>query len=67
MATTRRSEFLTPWDAAKYLRTEQDIQAYLAAAMEAAPDDQAFMTIVREDVAQARAALEKSQQHSPQK
>ena len=61
MATRRISEFLTPWDAAKYLRSEQDIAAYLAAALEAAPEDADFMTIVRDDIAQARAALERSQ------
>ena len=43
MATRRTSEFLTPWDAAKYLRSEQDIAAYLAAALEAAPEDADFM------------------------
>jgi len=62
MATTRRTEFLTPWDAAKYLRSEQDIAAYLAAALEAAPDDSTFMTLVREDIAHARAALDRAHQ-----
>jgi len=62
MAIARRSEFLTPWDATKYLRSEQDIAAYVAAALEAAPNDSTFMTIVRDDVAQARAAIENSQQ-----
>ena len=61
MATRRKSEFLTPWDAAKYLRSEQDIAAYLAAALEAASEDADFMTIVRDDIAQARAALERSE------
>jgi DNA-binding phage protein len=60
MATRRKTEFLTPWDAAKYLRSEQDIAAYLAAALEAAPEDADFLTIVRDDIAQARAALERS-------
>jgi len=63
MATARKTEFLTPWDAAKYLRSEQDIAAYLAAALEAAADDAAFMTLVREDVARARAALETQRDH----
>ena len=59
MATARKSEFLTPWDAAKYLRSEEDIAAYLKAALEAAADDAMFMTIVHEDVARARTALER--------
>ena len=61
MATRRKTEFLTPWNAARYLRSEQDIAAYLAAALEAAPEDADFMTIVRDDIAQARAALERPQ------
>jgi DNA-binding phage protein len=60
MATPKRTEFFTPWDAAKYLRSERDIAAYLATALEVAPNDAAFMAVVHEDIALARAALKRS-------
>ena len=60
MASPKKTEFFTPWDAAKYLRSERDIAAYLATALEVAPSDAAFMAIVHEDIARARAALKRS-------
>jgi len=60
MASPKKTEFFTPWDAAKYLRTERDIAAYLATSLEVAPNDAAFMAVVHEDIARARAALKHS-------
>ena len=60
MAAPKKTEFFTPWDAAKYLRSERDIAAYLATALEVAPNDAAFMAVVHEDIALARAALKRS-------
>ena len=57
MALPKNTEFFTPWDAARYLRSEKDIAAYLATALEVAPHDAAFIAVVHEDVARARAAL----------
>lgn len=44
----------TPWDSADYLRTEEDRAAYLAAALEEAPDDAAFITNALGTVARSR-------------
>ena len=59
MASPKNTEFFTPWDAAKYLRSEKDIAAYLATALEVAPNDAGFMAVVYEDIALARAALKR--------
>lgn len=42
------------WDAANYLKTEEDMAGYLEAAMEEAPDDPAYITSVLNDIARAR-------------
>jgi probable addiction module antidote protein len=44
----------TPWDSADYLRTEEDRASYLAAVLEEAPDDAAFITNALGTVARAR-------------
>jgi len=34
---------LKPWDSTEYLQTEEDIELYLAACLEEARDDEAFI------------------------
>lgn len=45
------------WDAANYLKSEDDMAAYLEAAMEEAPDDPAYITAVLSDIARARGMM----------
>lgn len=45
------------WDAANYLKSEDDMAAYLEAAMEEAPDDPAYITAVLNDIARARGIM----------
>jgi probable addiction module antidote protein len=45
------------WDAANYLKSEEDMAAYLEAAMEEAPDDAAYITAVLNDIARARGIM----------
>lgn len=45
------------WDVANYLKSEEDMAAYLEAAMEEAPDDPAFITAVLNDIARARGIM----------
>ena len=55
MATRRRAkETYTRWDPADNLKTEADIQAYLIACFEEAPDDAAYIAAALGDVARAR-------------
>jgi len=60
-AKTRAKEQLPPgyrrWDVANYLKSEEDMAAYLEAAMEEAPDDPAFITAVLNDIARARGIM----------
>ena len=44
----------TPWDSAEYLKTEEDIAAYIEACMEEGGDDQAFIAQALGVVARAR-------------
>lgn len=44
----------TPWDSADYLRTEEERASYLAAALEEAPGDAAFITNALGTVARSR-------------
>src|SRR3546814_18601692 len=44
----------TPYDSAEYLRTEEERAAYLAACMEEAPEDAAFITHALGVVARSR-------------
>ena len=46
------------WDAANYLKSEEDIAAYLDAAMEEAPDDFVFITTVLADIARTRGVMQ---------
>lgn len=55
MATKRRTkETFSRWDAADYLKSEDDIAAYLQACIEEAPDDPALIAAALGDVARAR-------------
>jgi probable addiction module antidote protein len=45
------------WDAANYLKSEEDMAGYLEAAMEEAPDDPAYITAVLNDIARARGIM----------
>src|SRR3546814_20479523 len=44
----------TPYDSAAYLRTEEERAAYLAACMDEAPEDAAFITHAQRVVARSR-------------
>lgn len=44
----------TPWDSAEYLKTEEDIAAYIEACMEEGGDDPAFIAQALGVVARAR-------------
>jgi probable addiction module antidote protein len=46
------------WGAANYLKSEEDIAAYLEAAMEEAPEDSVFITTVLADIARARGIMQ---------
>ncbi|MDR0702908.1 MAG: putative addiction module antidote protein [Azoarcus sp.] len=46
------------WDTAKHLRTEEDIAEYLAACLEEAPGDAAFIAAALDDIARARGMTE---------
>ncbi|HEY1888987.1 MAG TPA: hypothetical protein VGG63_01170 [Steroidobacteraceae bacterium] len=55
MATKRRTkETFSRWDAADYLKSEEDMAAYLQACIEEAPDDPAFIAAALGDVSRAR-------------
>lgn len=60
-AKTRAKEQLPAgyrrWDATNYLKSEEDMAAYLEAAMEEAPDDPAYITAVLNDIARARGMM----------
>lgn len=46
------------WDAADYLKSDEDIAAYLQACLEEAPDDPAFIAAMLGDVARARGMVQ---------
>lgn len=59
MATKRRTkEAFCRWDAADYLKSEEDMAAYLQACIEEAPDDPAFIAAALCDVARARGMVQ---------
>ena len=59
MATKRRTkETFSRWDAADYLKSEEDMAAYLQACIEEAPDDPAFIATALGDVARARGMVQ---------
>jgi probable addiction module antidote protein len=59
MATKRRGkETYTRWDPVDNLKSEADVQAYLIASFEEAPEDAAYIAAALGDVARARGMTE---------
>lgn len=56
-ATTKLPPGYRRWDAANYLKSEEDMAGYLEAALEEAPDDPAYITAVLNDIARARGIM----------
>jgi probable addiction module antidote protein len=56
MATKRRrkKETFSRWDAADYLKSDDDMAAYLQACLEEGPDDPALIAAALGDIARAR-------------
>lgn len=52
----KRTTF-TRWDAVDFLKSEEAVAAYLAAAMEEAGDDAAYIAAVLGDIAKARGIM----------
>lgn len=50
----RKKETFSRWDPADYLRSEQDMAAYLQACLEEAPEDPALVAAALGDIARAR-------------
>ena len=59
MATRKRAkETIAPYDTADYLKSEEDMVAYLEACMEEAPDDAAFIAYALGTIARARGMMQ---------
>src|SRR5215813_3125528 len=59
MATKRRKkEAFSRWDAADYLKSEQDMAAYLEACLEESPEDPALVAAALGDIARARGMVQ---------
>lgn len=58
MARARKRETFTRYDTADYLRSEADMVAYLAACMEEAGDDPAFIAAALGNIARARGMVQ---------
>ena len=56
------SSKLTKWDSASYLKTDEDIAAYLSACFEEAGDDAAFITLALGVVAKAKGMTQLAKQ-----
>jgi len=56
------SSKLTKWDSASYLKTDEDIAAYLSACFEEAGDDAAFITHALGIVAKAKGMTQLAKQ-----
>lgn len=54
----RKKEKFSRYDAADYIKTEEDIAAYLEAAIEEAGDDAAFLAQALGDIARARGMIQ---------
>jgi probable addiction module antidote protein len=52
-----RKETFSRWDPVDHLKSEEEIAAYLAAAMEEAGDDAAYIAAVLGDIAKARGIM----------
>jgi len=58
VARKRKTETFSRYDTADYLKTEDDIAAYLEAVMEEAGDDAAFVTQALGTIARARGMVQ---------
>lgn len=59
MARKRHTkETFTRWDAADYLKSEEDMAAYLNACLEEAPEDPALLAAALGDIARARGMVQ---------
>jgi probable addiction module antidote protein len=56
-AKTPKREVVTRYDSADYLRSDEDIAAYLAACLEEAPADPAYIAAALGTVARARGMM----------
>jgi probable addiction module antidote protein len=54
----RKKETFSRWDAADYLRSEEDMAAYLHACLDEAPDDPALIAAALGDIASARGMVD---------
>jgi probable addiction module antidote protein len=50
----RKKETFSRWDPADYLKSEEDMAAYLGACLEEAPEDPALIAAALGDIARAR-------------
>jgi probable addiction module antidote protein len=53
MAIKRKKESFTRWDPADYMKSEDDMAAYIEACLEEAPDDPALLSAALGDIARA--------------
>lgn len=53
MAIKRKRESFTRWDPADYMKSEDDMAAYIEACLEEAPDDPALLSAALGDIARA--------------
>jgi probable addiction module antidote protein len=59
MATKRRAkETFSRWDAAEYMKSDQDMAAYLRACMDETPDNPALVVAAIGDIARARGMVQ---------
>jgi probable addiction module antidote protein len=59
MARKRRTkETFSRWDAADYLKSDEDMAAYLQACIEEAPEDPALLAAALGDIARARGMMQ---------
>jgi len=59
MATKqRKKEAFSRWDAADYLKSDDDMAAYLQACLEEAPDDPSLIAAALGDIARARGMVQ---------
>ena len=58
VAKRRAKETFSRWDAADYLKSEEDMAAYLQACIEEAPEDPALIAAALGDVARARGMVQ---------
>jgi probable addiction module antidote protein len=53
MVIKRKKESFTRWDPADYMKSEDDMAAYIEACLEEAPDDAALLSAALGDIARA--------------